>query len=305
MFPRSFAGSAVPADQQSVIPAVRGLPWWAATLLATGFTAVGAFLSADETPPLGRIFKICLVLGSILAALVVRRRALFTAAVQPPLIAFIVGIVALFSQHTGSTDKKTVIIKVVLPIANAFPWMIVAFIAALLVVLARLAFTGPADKRLFSPLTRRIGGGKPTTKGSSKGSASKAGRPKSAATKAPATKGSARTAPSRERRSSDAATTKTAARTAPSRQAPAPQTKQAQQPKRTAQRQAPKPAAAAATTRIPARQAPQAQAPTATPAQPRRPEPTRSRPPKSQRQTAGQQLRERGHIEDLAAGLDD
>ncbi|GAC77913.1 hypothetical protein SAMN04488550_3303 [Gordonia malaquae] len=267
MFPRSLAGSALPADQQSVIPSVRGLPWWGAVLVATSFTVVGAVISADSTPPLGRVFKVFLVVGVVLAALAVRRRALFTAAVQPPLIAFIVGIVALFSQHEGGTDKKTIILKVVLPIATAFPWMVIAFVAALLVVLVRLFFTGPESKRPFGGvegLKKRLAGGK-----------------------------AAKPAPAKRKPTTDRTST-TKAR----------EDSRPQKPGRA-------PRSAAPSERVPAKAAakpapqPQRRRPTPKPAPAERTRATPQKIPASQRRTAGQQLRERGQIEDLAAGLDD
>ncbi|MEJ9077897.1 DUF6542 domain-containing protein [Gordonia malaquae] len=273
MFPRSLAGSALPADQQSVIPSVRGLPWWGTVLVATSFTVVGAVISADSTPPLGRVFKVFLVVGVVLAALAVRRRALFTAAVQPPLIAFIVGIVALFSQHEGGTDKKTIILKVVLPIATAFPWMVIAFVAALLVVLVRLFFTGPESKRPFGGvegLKKRLAGGK-----------------------------AAKPAPAKRKPTTDRTSTTKARDSRPPKHDSGAR-KAAPKPER-----APRPKAPAA--KAPATPAPQPQrrrpAPEPSPAERTRATPQKI--PASQRRTAGQQLRERGQIEDLAAGLDD
>ncbi|QRY61275.1 hypothetical protein JVX90_12640 [Gordonia sp. PDNC005] len=268
MFPRSLAGSALPADQQSVIPSVRGLPWWGAVLLATSFTVVGAVISADSTPPLGRVFKAFLVVGVVLAALAVRRRALFTAAVQPPLIAFVVGIVTLFSQHEGGTDKKTIILKVVLPIATAFPWMVIAFVAALLVVLGRLFFTGPESKRPFGGMEgvkKRLAGEE-----------------------------SARPAARRKPRTGRTSTAKTREDSRPQKRGSGAQ-KTAQKPER-----APRPKAPAA--KVPPKP-PRRPAPKPAPAE--RVRATPQKIPASQRRTAGQQLRERGQIEDLTAGLDD
>ncbi|MCF8602085.1 hypothetical protein L5I01_01795 [Gordonia sp. HY442] len=159
MFSRSSSSSVLPADQQSVVPTVRGLPWWGAVLLATVITIFGALVDSAPAGELGRTYKVIFILGCVIAALAVRRRAMFTAAVQPPLIAFVIGLMALYIQAGDqASDKKTLILKVVLPIATSFPWMVIAFVLCLAVVLGRLFFTGPASKRPFGGFGTNSGG---------------------------------------------------------------------------------------------------------------------------------------------------
>ncbi|MFW0787227.1 DUF6542 domain-containing protein [Gordonia sp. CPCC 206044] len=136
--------SAVPLAQQSVLPTVRGVPWWGAVLVATVITAIGATIDASNTDALGAVFKFCYLVGCVAAALVVRRRALFTAAAQPPLIAFLVGVITLYGLNAdqASSGLKSLIFKVLLPIANDFPWMALTFVVTLLLVAARWFLTG-------------------------------------------------------------------------------------------------------------------------------------------------------------------
>ncbi|HCS59611.1 MAG TPA: hypothetical protein DIW80_22880 [Gordonia polyisoprenivorans] len=134
----------MPLDQQSVLPTVRGVPWWGAVLVATALTAIGAIMDAKNHGNLGAVFNFCLLVGCCLAALAVRRRALFTAAAQPPLIAFCVGVLALYSLNAGSASGlKSLVLKVLLPIAANFPWMAITFVVTLVLVVLRWLLTRP------------------------------------------------------------------------------------------------------------------------------------------------------------------
>ncbi len=145
----------MPADERSVLPTVRGVPWWGAVLIAVGVTTVGALIDADAPSPLGRAFKVCYLLGCLLAALLVRQRALFTAAAQPPLVAFVVGVVTLYTVNSSSAQgMRAVVLKVVLPIATSFPWILLAFLMTLGVVLARWFTARPSGQALFGKKAR-------------------------------------------------------------------------------------------------------------------------------------------------------
>ena len=129
----------MPADQQAVLPTLRGVPWWGAVLVAVVITAVGAGIDARSTDELGATFKFCFLLGCVAAALLVRRRALFTAAAQPPLVAFGVGIITLYTVNAdrASASLKSLILQVLLPIADVFPWLAITFLVTLALVVAR------------------------------------------------------------------------------------------------------------------------------------------------------------------------
>ncbi|MFT4043808.1 MAG: hypothetical protein QM673_11670, partial [Gordonia sp. (in: high G+C Gram-positive bacteria)] len=137
--------SAVSVDQQSVLPAVRGIPWWGAVLVAAIPTALGAAIDANKTDTLGSVFNFLYLVGCVAAALAVRRRALFTAAAQPPLIAFAIGIATLYGLNADeASGLKALVFKVLLPIANDFPWMALTFIITLLLVIGRWYLTRSA-----------------------------------------------------------------------------------------------------------------------------------------------------------------
>ncbi|GAB2656616.1 hypothetical protein GCM10027169_20320 [Gordonia jinhuaensis] len=131
MLSGKLAGAAVRDDQQSVLPGVRGVPWWGAMVIALALTAIGAAISSADGG-LGRWFKIFYVLGCVLAVLAVRRRALFTAAIQPPLVLFAVALVTEYSVQSGSSEGlKGLVINVLLPIAKLFPLMAWTFVVVL------------------------------------------------------------------------------------------------------------------------------------------------------------------------------
>lgn len=145
----------MPADEQSVLPAMRGVPWWGAVLIAVAVTAVGAGIDARSTSELGGTFRFCFLVGCVAAALLVRRRALFTAAAQPPLVAFGVGIITLYTANTdeSAASLKSLILQVLLPIADVFPWLAFTFLVTLALVVGRWYITREAEPDSSTPRT--------------------------------------------------------------------------------------------------------------------------------------------------------
>lgn len=145
----------MPVDQQSVLPNVRGIPWWGAVLVAAIFTAVGAVIDANQNDSLGSVFNFFYLVGCVLAVLAVRRRALFTAVAQPPLIAFGVGVITLYGLNADdASGLKSLIFKVLLPIANDFPWILVTFLVTLALGVGRW-YTTRGQAETESPTTKR------------------------------------------------------------------------------------------------------------------------------------------------------
>ncbi|MEH3155494.1 MAG: hypothetical protein PGN29_09140 [Gordonia paraffinivorans] len=129
MFSAPQARAGVPTGRQSVLPTVRGVPWWGAVLIALVPTAVGALIDAGGSGELSTWFRVLYFVGCVAAVLAVRRKALFTAVTQPPLIAFGVALVALYSlESDASSGIKGLVINVMLPIAKAFPLMAWTFV---------------------------------------------------------------------------------------------------------------------------------------------------------------------------------
>jgi hypothetical protein len=132
------------------------VPWWGAVLIAVGLTTVGAVIavSGDESN-LGFSFKALYVVGCIAAVLAVRRRALFTAVAQPPLVLFGVAVIALYFL-VSETDAglKKLVFDVALPVAKLFPLMGWTFVAVLAIGAARFWFTHPTNTGKPAPRRR-------------------------------------------------------------------------------------------------------------------------------------------------------
>ncbi|GAA2066698.1 DUF6542 domain-containing protein [Williamsia deligens] len=125
--PQSRAG--VPTGRQSVVPTLRGVPWWGAVLIALVPAVVGALIDAGGAGDLSTWFRVLYFIGCVAAVLAVRRKALFTAVTQPPLVAFGVALVALYAlEADASSGVKGLIINVMLPIAKTFPLMAWTFV---------------------------------------------------------------------------------------------------------------------------------------------------------------------------------
>lgn len=198
-----------------MLPTVRGLPWWGAVLLATGLTALGAVIDATRNESLGATYNFFYLVGCVAAALAVRRRALFTAAAQPPLIAFVVSIVTLYQLHSqqASSNTRSLIVKVLIPIATNFPWMAVTFLITLALVLTRWYLTrSEAERARRRPGTRRASKrSKPTTAESDGETTAGKSRPRSR-TRGDARAAGERPAPGTRAKSSTAQRPRSAAR---------------------------------------------------------------------------------------------
>ncbi len=123
-----------PADA-SAIPGIRGLHSWGAVLVAVVFTAVGVVLNLNTDLAAGQAtgwgLKILFVAGVVLAALAVRRGAIFTAMVQPPLV-FAAGMII------GGLLHGSGLVNTGIDLVKAFPLMLVGTAAAIIIGLIRL-----------------------------------------------------------------------------------------------------------------------------------------------------------------------
>jgi hypothetical protein len=133
-------------DERPVIGRGRGLPWWAAVLLALVLAAAGAVFDRARLVDDQRLnslgpYLVLFLVGCVAAVLAVRRRNLFGPMVQPPLI-FAVTFVAVqltARESTGTeTGTKKLIFEVGLPLASSFPWMAGATAATVVLGIVRL-----------------------------------------------------------------------------------------------------------------------------------------------------------------------
>jgi hypothetical protein len=133
-------------DDRPVFGSFRGLPWWAAVLLALVLSAAGAVVDRarlvdDERLNALGVYQVAFLAGCVLAVLAVRRRNLFGPMVQPPLIfaATFVPVQLTARTSTGTdTGAKKLIFEVGLPLASSFPWMAGATAATIVLGVIRL-----------------------------------------------------------------------------------------------------------------------------------------------------------------------
>lgn len=129
------------ADQlalASIVPAVRGIPWYAAVLVAVVFTSIGAITGGAEfTDGVPTVLWISFLVGCVLAVAAVRRRAVFTAMVQPPLVGVLVVFIyaKFFTTTSGTIGSAVNVVKI-------FPMVAIATAACLVIGLIRI-FTQP------------------------------------------------------------------------------------------------------------------------------------------------------------------
>ena len=110
---------------------MRGLPWWAAVLLAFGFAAIAAWVDMHRLDSLGRIYQGAYVLGCLVAVCWVRRRNLFGPMVQPPLVFAVTAIGAVALAQPGplfSGGFKQLLLSVALPLTSNFPTMAITIV---------------------------------------------------------------------------------------------------------------------------------------------------------------------------------
>jgi hypothetical protein len=132
-------------ETASALASVRGIPWWAAVLLAFAFTGIGVFVDLERINRLGLIFQVCYFLGCVLAVLWVQRRGLFGPMVQPPLIlALAVPGVVFAGSGAGTGGGLTAkALAVGTPLINGFPTMAITTGLTVLIGVIRIARQRP------------------------------------------------------------------------------------------------------------------------------------------------------------------
>ncbi|MBP2320830.1 hypothetical protein JOF56_001215 [Kibdelosporangium banguiense] len=134
-------------DERPVFGSRRGLPWWAAVLVALLLSVAGAVVDKgrlvdDQRLTAFGLYHALFLAGCLLAVLAVQRRNLFGPMVQPPLIFAVTFIpVQFMAREAGQsteTGGKKLIFEVALPLASSFPWMAGATAATIVIGVIRL-----------------------------------------------------------------------------------------------------------------------------------------------------------------------
>ncbi|WP_322790764.1 DUF6542 domain-containing protein, partial [Mycolicibacterium fallax] len=140
--PAQRARPSIAAEDASAHPAINGVQWWAAVLIACTATLLGiAFDSVTGSGELSVVFAVLYFLGCVAAALMVRQSGLFTAVVQPPIILFVAVPSAYYLFHHASIQGlKDILINCGYPLIDRFLLMFTTSVVVLLIGMARWYF---------------------------------------------------------------------------------------------------------------------------------------------------------------------
>ena len=102
----------------------RGVPLWAAVLVAGVPTAVGTLLDLLIWSKPDLLFKSCFFIGAVLAVTLVQRRNVFGPMVQAPLVlAVVMPVIVLIAGTGGGSGLTGKILGIVNPLISSFPIM--------------------------------------------------------------------------------------------------------------------------------------------------------------------------------------
>jgi hypothetical protein len=152
-------------------------------LIAFALALVGAAVDATRGSDLTSVFSVTYVVGCVIAVLLVRHNGLFTAAVQPPLIMFVVVPAAYQYMTKSGTSMKDLALNDAVPLVNRFPLMATATIAVLAIaglrlVLNRSQNAGARSRATASRGARTRAGSAPAARAGGRGPAAAAkGKP--------------------------------------------------------------------------------------------------------------------------------
>lgn len=143
-----------PRGYASVLPGRPGVVWWVAVLIAFVPTVVGVAVNLAMSNAVGVVAWIFTLVGVALAALVVRRHALFTVMVQPPLVVLVALVVGyVVDTITGAIAGG--VLNLGLKLVGTFPLMLTATVLAVVIGVVRLIIqpmrtAGPRPRRSTS-----------------------------------------------------------------------------------------------------------------------------------------------------------
>ncbi len=127
-------------NDRALFGSFKGLPWWAAVLIAFVLAIIGTFIDVNSTKTVGWVFSVLFFVGCVGAVVFVERRSMFGPVVQPPLIlAIVVPLVVVVTQGLPATGGlSSLALTLGRPLINGFPTMAITTICTVLVGLARV-----------------------------------------------------------------------------------------------------------------------------------------------------------------------
>ncbi len=126
-----------PRGYVSVLSGRPGVVWWVAVLIAFVPTVSGFGVNLALSNSIGLLAWVLTLLGVGLAALAVRRHALFTVMVQPPLVVVAALLVSYIAAATTGAINGGVL-NLGLKLVGTFPLMLTATVLGVVIGAARL-----------------------------------------------------------------------------------------------------------------------------------------------------------------------
>ena len=111
----------------------RGIAGWQAVLLLIAIAAVGGAIDLLRGSAVRGGFNIALIVASIVAILLVRRREMFPVLVAPPLVYFVASATLLYIRSSGLHDRSRLLDAAINWLVYGFP-AIAAATAAVLII---------------------------------------------------------------------------------------------------------------------------------------------------------------------------
>jgi hypothetical protein len=127
-------------NDRALFGSFKGLPWWAAVLIAFVLAIIGTYIDVSSTKTVGWVFTILFFLGAVGAVVFVERRSMFGPIVQPPLVlAIVVPLVVVVAEGLpASGGLSGLALTLGKPLINGFPTMAVTTIFTVLIGLYRV-----------------------------------------------------------------------------------------------------------------------------------------------------------------------
>lgn len=116
----------------------RGVAGWLAVVILIGVSAIGGAIDLLTGSAIKGGFNIALIVGSIIAIVIVRRRSMFSVVVAPPLVYFVASALILYIRSGGLSNRSQLIDSAVNWLVYGFPAIAGATAAVLIIAGIRM-----------------------------------------------------------------------------------------------------------------------------------------------------------------------
>lgn len=125
--PRPLGVAALPAGPE------RGVPGWLAVVVLIAISGIGGIIDIVRGTSVRGGFNIALIVASVVAIIIVRRRSMFPVLVAPPLVYFVASAVMLYVRSSGLSDRGQLLDAAINWLVYGFPAIAGATAAVLII----------------------------------------------------------------------------------------------------------------------------------------------------------------------------